>query len=146
MKKISLTSICVLLALFLFPFVNNAQTTIEYGYNDSGDRISRTIINLKSASFTNGSNESTQEPLVEQIGLQEAKIYPNPTKGLLRVELPSLQNQNGIIRVFDSNGKLIIEKTASISNQVELFNHPSGFYFMQIIIGGEKKEWKIIKE
>lgn len=146
MKKISLIPIWALLALSLISLLGNAQPTIEYDYDDNGNRISRTVITLKGANVTTGPEAQAPEPTIDKIGFQEARIYPNPTKGLLRVELPSLETQDGIIRVFDSHGKLIREKQASQTNQVELSNHPSGFYFMQVIIGREKKEWKIIKE
>lgn len=125
-----------------------AQTTIEYAYDNSGNRITRTVITLKNASIASGfgAEQQTPELLEAQVGLQETIIYPNPTKGLLRIDFPSLTGSKASIRVHDAHGKLIVHKSAAGSNQVDLSFYPSGYYIMTIHIGQVKKEWKIIKE
>ncbi len=147
MKQPVILLLTMLLSVFI-SVVCYAQTTVEFGYDNSGNRITRTVISLKSASIQPGSSDSEQDDklLEDQIGLQETRIYPNPTKGLLRIDFPNLTSHEATIRVFDSHGKLIVQQPAARSAEVDLSVYPPGFYIMTIHIGQDKKEWKIIKE
>ena len=143
--------VIILLTMLLSVFISvvcHAQTTVEFTYDNSGNRITRTVISLKSAGIQPGSSDSDQEDelLEDQIGLQATRIYPNPTKGLLRIDFPNLDNQEAAIRVFDSHGKLIVQQPAAGSTEVDLSIYPPGFYIMTIHVGQDRKEWKIIKE
>jgi hypothetical protein len=147
MKTIYLLA-CLLVAV-LFSGTAHAQTNYGFTYDASGNRITRAIILLKSATIPVDSLQAkkAEEILEDQIGLQKTRIYPNPTKGMLRIDLPALSDQEAILRVYDQSGRLVIDKSAiSNGNEVDLSASPSGFYIMVIHIGQEKKEWKIIKE
>lgn len=138
----------VLFLVALFPFVTNAQTMFEFTYNESGHRELREVILLKSAAATQDTmiSKQTEKPLAREIGLQELLIYPNPTKGIVRIEIPLLDSE-AFIRVYDSNGKAIIQKTVTEpSSGINLSGEPSGIYILSIRIGSIKKEWKVIKE
>ncbi|MDP3915210.1 MAG: T9SS type A sorting domain-containing protein [Bacteroidota bacterium] len=139
---------CLLVAV-LFSASAHAQTNFGFTYDASGNRLTRAVILLKSATIPGDSLQAkkTEKTLEDQIGLQKTRIYPNPTKGLLRIDFPSLSDTESMIRVYDPNGRLIVQKPAiSTGNDVDLSAHPAGFYIMVIHIGQEKKEWKIIKE
>lgn len=147
MKTIYLL-VCLLVAV-LFSEIAHAQTTFKFTYDASGNRVNRAVIVLKSATLTPDSLEAkqTEKPLDDLVGLQKTRIYPNPTKGLIRIDLPDLTDQQAMIIVFDLSGRQIIQKPAlSSGNEVDLSSHPSGAYILIIRIGQEKKEWKIIKE
>ncbi len=119
------------------------------GFEKAEPRITRAVILLKSASIPGDSLQAKQDQkiLEDQIGLQKTRIYPNPNKGLLKIDFPSLSRSEATISVYNSTGKLIVRKSASsFGNEVDLSSYPSGFYVMTILIGQEKKEWKIIKE
>lgn len=147
-----LTAIFLLVAGVLTSVVCQAQTTYEFTYDDNGNRETRTIkeVSLKSAILHPDSLQARQDikPLDDQIGLQKTRIYPNPTKGLLRIDLPELNEQEAIIRLHDSNGKLIIQQAAvELNNELNLTAYPPGIYIMIIQIGqNDRKEWKIIKQ
>lgn len=133
----------------LFSVNAHAQTNYGFTYDASGNRITRAVILLKSASIPGDSLQAKQDQkiLEDQVGLQKTRIYPNPTKGLLKIDFPSLSQSEATISVYNSTGKLIVRKSASsFGNEVDLSAYPSGFYVMTILIGQEKKEWKIIKE
>lgn len=128
-----------------------AQSKIEFGYDDNGNRDSRKVIvlNTKSATIPPDSLLAKKDiiPLNDKVGLQRTMIYPNPTKGMLRIDFPDLGDQLPIIRAYDQSGRLIVQKTAlSLGNEIDLTAYPPGFYMMVIQIGQEKKDWKIIKE
>jgi D-alanyl-D-alanine carboxypeptidase len=68
------------------------------------------------------------------IGLDESTIpdklitlYPNPTNGLVRIEIPNQTIQN--IKVYDLQGQLIKE---TIENQFDLSNVSNGMYFIKV--------------
>ncbi len=137
-----------LLLLMLITATAHAQTTFEFTYNECGHRVTRAVIALKSAVIPGDTLVARQneKALEDQIGLQQARIFPNPTKGMLRIDLPTLSS-DATIRVFDSRGTLLMQQTAVESgNTVDLSARPSGFYILTIHVGQEKKEWKIIKE
>jgi hypothetical protein len=138
-----------LLAGVLFCQTAHAQSKIVYSYDANGNRDSRGILTLRKATIDSDSLQAKQEiqPLEDKVGLQETRIYPNPTRGMLRIDFPELTGQQPEIRVYDPSGRQIVQKTAlSSGNEIDLSSHPSGFYIMVIQIGQEKKDWKIIKE
>lgn len=150
MKTIYLLT-CLLVAVLISGTVH-AQTTVKYTYDDSGNRKTRTVtvISLKNATIHSDSLEVKQAviPLDDRIGLQKTRIYPNPTKGLLKIDLPELTEQEATIRLYDSNGKLIIQQAAiELNNELNLTAYPPGIYIMIIQIGqNDRKDWKIIKQ
>jgi len=150
MKKLNCFFILTIFMVTLLAYAADAQTNYTFGYNARGHRITRTSILLKSATLPSDTvlAKELSKPLEDLIGLQKTIIYPNPTKGLLRIELPAISDQEAFIKVFDSGGRIVIQKRAvESSNEVDLSTHPSGFYILCIQIGRDnRKEWKIIKE
>jgi len=127
----------------------HAQSNFEFTYDASGNRLTRAVILLKSATIPGDSLQAkkTEKIVDDEIGLQKTRIFPNPTKGKLSIEFPELSNEESTICVYDPNGRQIVKKSAvSTGNEVNLSSYPPGFYIMVIHIGQEKKEWKIIKE
>ncbi|MDP3912945.1 MAG: T9SS type A sorting domain-containing protein [Bacteroidota bacterium] len=145
-----LTAMFLLVAGMLTSVVCPAQTTYKFTYDASGNRLTRAVILLKSATIPVDTLQAKQveKPLDDQIGLQKTRIYPNPTKGLLRIDLPALTEQEATISLHDTNGRLIIQQPAiELNNELNLTVYPSGVYIMIIQIGqNDRKEWKIIKQ
>jgi hypothetical protein len=134
-----------ILALTVIPFAGFTQNNFEFGYDNAGNRISRTIVTLKSATVQDGL--TAINPIEEKIGFTTTRIYPNPTKGILHLEISTEINQSAYCTVHDINGKLIL-KNNSFQNQtdVNLSLHPAGIYILRVFIGTDSKEWKVIKE
>lgn len=122
----------------------------QFSYNARGHRVTRQFVVPKSATIPADSlmAKELKKPVDDQIGLQKARIYPNPTKGMLRIDLPALTQQEAIISLHDANGRLIIQQPAvEVNNELNLSDYPAGIYIMSIQIGrNDRKEWKIIKE
>jgi len=142
--------LALLLFTVLFSATSHAQPKYGFSYDSQGNRVTRSLIVLKSGAIPADSLQAKQveKLLDDQIGLQKTRIYPNPTKGLLRIDLPALSEKEATIRLHDSNGKLIIQQSAmEVNNELDLSAYPSGLYIMSIQIGPkDRKEWKIIKE
>jgi polyhydroxybutyrate depolymerase len=60
-------------------------------------------------------------------------VYPNPTSGVLNIQLSDNESPNTKIRVFDVYGKVVdvIETFNETSLQIDLSRHSSGVYFVQ---------------
>ncbi len=126
-----------------------SQTKVyRYTYDNSGNRETRKYIQLKSAEIASTSSETqTLQEFEDLVSGQEIKIYPNPTQGMLNVEIPDLTETGARLVVFNSQGQLIKDiKVNSNLSDVNLSNHPSGMYILKIIIGQETSEWKILKD
>lgn len=61
--------------------------------------------------------------------IQKIKIYPNPTKGEINIELP---NDTKIFYIADINGKLILQMNSNKQKNIKLAlpNLPNGVYFV----------------
>jgi hypothetical protein len=135
------------LILTVITFAGFAQDNFDFGYDTAGNRTSRTI-SLKSATIQDGLASSQLVPPIEdKIGLATTRIYPNPTKGILYLEIATENNEQANLTVHDLNGKLIVQNEAILNNcDIDLSGSPSGIYILRVFIGAESKEWKVIKE
>lgn len=150
----------ILTYLFCFLFVAVAgslsSAEIQFQYDDAGNRTSRKTITLRASapgirSATAGvaDEEETAEALpvfTDRLSQAAILIYPNPTKGLLRVEI-----NGGIapvdLQLYDMSGRLLLqEPNVTTSAVLDLGNHPAGTYLLRLTSGTQKSEWKIIKE
>ena len=77
-------------------------------------------------------------------GLDEATtntpFYPNPTKGLIRIDLPEVQ----FVEVFDLLGQSVV---VSVKATIDLSGLPSGVYVVKIKLSdGRNKTGRVLKE
>jgi hypothetical protein len=79
---------CLLISVL---YSAHAQTNYEFTYDACGNRLTRAVITLKSATTPDSIFAQIKDEIQEDmIGLQKVRIYPNPTKGLIRIDLPTL--------------------------------------------------------
>src|SRR5690606_15177392 len=98
--------------------------------------------------ITASSSSANEEKLFEaELSNLDIRIYPNPTKGVLKVEIPDIGDIKPTLVVYNLQGKQLVHKT--VSNQISTINlsvHPAGMYIMKIVNGQESLDWKIIKD
>ncbi len=64
--------------------------------------------------------------------LKGVKVYPNPVKDVLRIQLPAKSNYE--IRLFDMTGKIVLNTTTEFKMwSLNMKNLRSGFYILNII-------------
>ena len=134
----------ILLGIFsLLPLSAFAQT-LSYSYDAMGNRIAREIVISKSAAPKKDTTSYVSEVLSERT----VKIYPNPTKGQLKVNIPIQEGQEApVLKIYSSSGQLIhTVKATSSTTSLDISSHPNGLYLLHIIIGKEESTWKIIKK
>ncbi len=80
----------------------------------------------------------------------EVKIYPNPSNGQFRVELNSGDGKakSVIFAMYNMSGQLIyFSKEDNITNMIRdinISNHPKGVYNLEIVEGGQAKNYKVM--
>ena len=122
--------------------------TVSYSYDQAGNRISRITINV-GPTMTKRNTETTDTVLGKDVlGKLEVKIFPNPTKGALGVDLTGI-NPDIITRisVYGGQGAQLYNAVAIEGlNPLDFSKYPEGWYILRIEAGTERKEYKIIKQ
>ena len=118
---------------------------VEYVYDFAGNRTTRTIVPISKI------KEKEPEKLVfeQEFGPREIKVYPNPTKGDLYIDVLGGDSEE-VYRtlLYDMTGKQLLshERKGNGSIPVNMGALPSGFYILIINTIDGKLEYKIVKE
>jgi len=123
---------------------------ISYAYDLAGNRISRKLVYLDSnpSHVKQAFSDSYPEPAEEKMGDRIIKLYPNPTKGVLAVEIRGGNPDEGIrIILYSSQGTMLQDKAFEPDiTSIEMSSYPTGWYILRVITGDKTKEFKIIKQ
>ena len=129
-----------ILVLLLW-FVMGAQVVVNYDYDAMGNRIKREIVLSRSM-------ENTEKPLTETLSEKQISIYPNPTDGLLRIDISGRETTDKCkFSVFSLKGALVQDIYVSSSvTEIDLSDESDGMYLLNIELNESKSVWKIIKK
>ncbi len=147
-------------AMLLCSMTTIAQSNteaIEFQYDLAGNRIMRQVIILEKKSMMDDDAELTGDPSKsynnqvnygEVIGQIKVSIFPNPNGGQFRVEIHNAENEiNGKLYLHTLDGNLIYQEDhLGINTEIDISTRQNGAYILSVIINGEKKTWKIIKQ
>jgi hypothetical protein len=141
---------------FTLLYNNSNAQTVKYYYDVTGNRTEK-IIDLGEDLKSSQNSKALKKSLLESLKAIEIKddtfkqdilIYPNPTKGLIRLEIPENPENNGILQITvqDINGKVIYTKPhEALVTEVDLSDQPEGIYILVLKKGTITSQWKIIK-
>lgn len=117
---------------------------VEFTYDNAGNRTSRQIVSLNKSTYLS----DTISILEDHLEGRTVKLYPNPTYGLLTMEISSLKaDEKVMVLVTDMNGHILLKEAQTTSSfKIDLTSRSKGFYILSATIGNERREWKIIKE
>lgn len=140
--KTTLFGILLLLAAMSM----NAQG-VSYTYDDAGNRTAR-VITLAPSKSPAAPQPEAESPFSDRIAKQSIRIYPNPTEGMLAVEIQDFTtDMKAEYRLTDTGGRTITTVKAATGYQtLDLSRQAAGIYLLQITINGESVVWKIIKK
>lgn len=153
-RYLFLVSVVVLIGTTL---TVNGQNTISYAYDNSGNRISRTITVAKSTSMDtdeenegSGNNQDQSKKNIHKGELNNVQfsIYPNPTRESVEIKTENLPLESkGMVMVFDVKGVLILKQDLTPhSTNLDLSQVAAGNYLLKVFIDSQVSEWKLIKE
>ncbi len=119
---------------------------VVYAYDAAGNRVGKayTQITLKSSS----SKQDSQIPLKENLGDKKVIIYPNPTKGNLKINVESDIETLFNYTLYSNEGKVLLtgEIISGIEHSLEMESYKTGAYILILKNKEEKLTYKIIKE
>lgn len=133
------------LLLLLSTFLLSAKADkVLFSYDSAGNRVRREIVIEKKSAPSKMEAEYFSDMLSEK----EIKIYPNPTDGLLKVEICGYDDpDNCKISVYTISGQLVLASDVTSSlTEVDITTQPDGMYIFLIVLNGEESTWKIIKK
>lgn len=124
---------------------------VSYQYDAAGNRIYRGMTTITLAGTKAAKIDTAKQipPVEEGLGDRTVKIYPNPTKGMLKVEITGGAEEDRYgVGLYDQNGALLKkeELTGNGSLSVDLSGKAPGRYFLLLEYGNERKSYKIIKQ
>jgi hypothetical protein len=138
--------ISVMVALHIVLATNLAAQPekVVFQYDDSGNRISRHIEIEKSTEADSVFYDDLLPHLKSEL---EAKIFPNPTRGLITIEV-SVSADNPVTYVIaDQNGKLVeAGRFFQTGYSISLADQHPGVYFLRLSDRHGKVTYKIIKQ
>ena len=135
--------------LALLPVISSAQDRIEYNYDASGNRVKREIVMPGPKAMAKQQNfSSDNQSFSDMLRDHSIKIYPNPTKGALRICISGLKGTDKCsLEVYTTLGVQILTKKVEADNiDINISNQPNGVYLLQITINGQSTTWKIVKQ
>jgi hypothetical protein len=154
MKKTRLLIICILFTGSII-----GQTTVNFGYDAAGNRISRTIDMGKSVDSTGQKADSIFVKATEtdenvptkynaRVGGQTIKIYPNPTTGVFAIIIDGWDNKSkASIQLTSLTGKGLIKiRIESSVTKIDIKGQPNGTYLLLVNLNGKKETWKVVKK
>jgi len=159
---VNFLKVSIFFGLLIFLATSNCFSQgITYGYDENGNRTSRTIY-LGTKLFQDSDSATVTDtvsyvlavptnvkgkPIETKIANNKVLIYPNPVKYDLLIEINDVSAQKIDIIIADEYGKTIdkIIVTGN-SNKIDFSQKASGIYFIKITIAHKSESWKIIKE
>lgn len=122
MKKIN---IC--LTLLFIPFLSKGQSKIVYTYDATGNRIGREIImQALKAKASSQTFDTEGQVFSDMLHEHDIKIYPNPTRGFLKVCVYGLKNTDKCsMSLYTTQGTQIMAYDVSEESfEINISNQP----------------------
>lgn len=129
--------------MLILASLSASAQTFHYSYDQSGRRIRREVVMAPQ----NARADKTASISEELIDNRKLRIYPNPTCGLLTVEISGYENDDKCeVSIFSKSGILI--KSLQVDSNVttiDISDQPADMYLMRIVINQSVTTWRIIK-
>lgn len=110
----------------------NSSRKLQYTYIDQNNYPGKTLYRIKQEDFDGRFMYSTVELVAGISGKQqELKVWPIPSAGPVNVQVLGIKSD--IIRVYDSNGRLIQQLVINENSVVQLNSLRSGIYLLQLV-------------
>ena len=141
--------VIVLFTVF-FISAHSQNPQLKYEYDNAGNRISRVIVFDKKSQTNNADTSNVVDvPLItEWLDKNKIEVYPNPTSGVLRVEINNITEPvSGKMAIYSIEGKMLDHyETIHKSTRIDFSQYSDGIYLFRISFNGKSCEWKIIKQ
>jgi hypothetical protein len=145
----------IFIMLFLLCFQAKSQTpTVHFSYDANGNRIQRwvTIEKIIKADTADSLHQDTL--IKNRISGAENKegqmisLYPNPTQGLLDLQITGMKEGETAEYVFVSltGQELMRKKTGLATTKIDISSFAPGTYIVNVTLGKRVERWKVVKQ
>jgi hypothetical protein len=127
----------------LTTYNGNHSTAVAATASSTSSRCSSGSGTLQAVVEDSITNETAETPIEPT-----ASIYPNPSKGLVTINIKNGTLSSANIQIIDAFGRVIPvtgKKLSDQSIQVDLALVRSGVYFIRILVGNEYKIFRVVK-
>ncbi len=141
--------------LFVFSQVSDPNT-IEFKYDDAGNRILRHAIYVPEIGKVNAAKGDSLQHynltksipsdsvIINDISIS---IYPNPTLGKFKIAIKNLHEEDNIqYTLLTFTGQVISSNIIHLNEtEIDMQKSKSGPYILRLLLNGESISWRIIK-
>ena len=131
---------------FLNTYLITAGTT--YTYYVKAKNTAGTLNNSNGTLSVTATNCSGAK--ISEVNLEKEFItisfYPNPTDGILNLEINKTDVQNINYMIIDVNGRIIKEANLNDERTINLSQLPSATYFVRVVVDGQEFIKQIVKK
>jgi hypothetical protein len=94
-----------------------------------------------------GQDDIMRERLKTEEGEIGFNIYPNPNKGLVKIDISNMPlNSDSEMKLYDLNGnELKVLRNFDYHSEIDISQYRDGIYILRIKINEKRVDWKIIK-
>ena len=116
----------------------NQEQTVQFTYDENGNRISRSISFKRIANPQHSTEESLDTPY---------ELFPNPTSGSFSLVMKDPEKQQKLHAMLLTLSGMVIEECDLSGSKVvfDLSRHPSGIYLLEVQCDNRAETWKVIK-
>ncbi len=69
---------------------------------------------------------------VDELSSESVLIYPNPATDHITVDLNGLEKPNGVLKIYDFSGRIVLEKQASSAATIDVSYLVKGVYTFEV--------------
>jgi photosystem II stability/assembly factor-like uncharacterized protein len=95
------------------------------------------------SSSTDAMHQAKEMPLPER--KLSIHLWPNPTQGLISMNLQDAPDEEAVAQVFDLRGRLVLTQTFRQTVQIDLSGYPSGQYLVKVVCAGIHETARVVK-
>ena len=135
---------------FWYDIANATNDTLHLSTDSVGTKQYRCILTGNCGDKDTTGNSVVYRGMLTSISSQNKllnRVFPNPTNGNIVIDFSKTVN-NGMLRVIDIYGKIMVEKWITLTQQItlDIADFSNGMYFIEIINGTENETLTIIKQ
>lgn len=146
-----LKSIVLIVCAIIFPNCLAQNVTVHYIYDESGNRINRTLVTAKAEQdgrcVADNEFAENQSLVLNNTDDNGISVYPNPTDDKFTVALSESTGKAYHITLYNIMGILIEEHDVMATSifVFDLTGKSSGTYLLNIVADGISRTWKVVK-
>ncbi len=142
----SKTLILLTCLTIMSPSISTAES-VTFSYDRGGNCIKREIV-LDADKPDVIVQKADRQFFSDRLSEKDIRIYPNPTKGQLQIEISGMENDdNCILAIYSMSGAKVCSASSDETPvTMDINSSPDGVYILHISLNGSDTTWKIIKE